>query len=83
MGRPKKKNTREIEIVRPGQPVVHLRGLTRVEIIAERNFRICHHIVSALNAHGFITDAEAARATERLTKRFRPVIGSLMSNKRK
>ena len=53
------------------------KGMNRKQIAAERNYRICLHIVNVLHARGFITAKDTAQMTAFLLKRYRPLIGSL------
>lgn len=45
--------------------------------LAERNYRICLQIVSALIADGLLTKREAVRVRKRLKKMYDPIIGNL------
>lgn len=57
------------------------KGMNRQQIAAERNFRICLHIVNVLHARGFITAKDTARMIACLLRRYRPIIGSLQYSK--
>lgn len=46
--------------------------------LAERNYRICLQVVSALIANGLLTKREAVRVRKRLKKKYDPIIGRAM-----
>ena len=45
--------------------------------LAERNYRTCLQVVSALIANGLLTKREAVRVRKRLKKMYDPIIGNL------
>ena len=53
------------------------KNLKRTQYLAERHYRVCLQIVSALLADGLLTEKEAVRVRKRLKKMYDPVIGAL------
>ena len=53
------------------------KNLKRTQYLAERHYRICLQVVSALLADGLLTEREAVRVRKRLKKMYEPVVGAL------
>lgn len=48
------------------------KNLKRMQFLAERHYRICLQVVSALLADGLLTEKEAVRVRKRLKKMYDP-----------
>ena len=53
------------------------KNLKRMQFLAERHYRICLQVVSALLADGLLTEKEAVRVRKRLKKMYDPTVGAL------
>ena len=53
------------------------KSLKRTQYLAERHYRICLQVVSALLADGLLMEREAVRVRKRLKKMYEPVVGAL------
>ena len=53
------------------------KNLKRTQYLAERHYRICLQVVSALLADGLLTEKEAVRVRKRLKKMYDPAVGAL------
>ena len=53
------------------------KNLKRMQFLAERHYRICLQVVSALLADGLLTEKEAVRVRKRLKKMYDPAVGAL------
>ena len=53
------------------------KSLKRTQYLAERHYRICLQVVSALLADGLLTEREAVHVRKRLKKMYEPVVGAL------
>lgn len=53
------------------------KNLKRTQYLAERHYRVCLQVVSALLADGLLTEREAVRVRKRLKKMYEPVVGTL------
>ena len=53
------------------------KNLKRTQFLAERHYRICLQVVSALLVDGLLTEKEAVRVRKRLKKMYDPAVGAL------
>ena len=53
------------------------KNLKRTQYLAERHYRICLQVVSALLADGLLMEREAVRVRKGLKKMYEPVVGAL------
>ena len=53
------------------------KNLSQTQFLAERYYRICLQVVSALIVRGLLTEKEAVHVRKKLKRKYKPVIGLL------